>query len=309
MSFSTSVHGKWILLGEHTVLRGGSALAFPVFGKHLNLSEIEGDGHVVSGAHGEEYRVLLPGVWSRALTLLNLTSQRESELQRVRFHLDADLPIGAGLGASAALAVAVGRYFVARGFLRDQELFGFCREIENLFHGESSGVDVAVALRGEGLEFQRGVDLNSVPSFVPAWEPNWYISFSGARGITSDCVNKVKALMSREPELGARLDEQMKIAVDEARAALLKPGSLGALAGAIERGARVFEAWGLSGGELGEHLAKLREAGAVAVKPTGSGGGGFALSLWDGPPPSSLLAPEGGAGLIRVFRQREKREA
>ncbi len=304
MKFSTSVHGKWILLGEHTVLRGGSALAFPVFGKRLQLSEIEGDGHVVSGPHGEEYRVLLPGVWSRALTLLNLSAHEESELQRVRFHLDADLPIGAGLGASAALAVAVGRYFVARGSLQESVLFGFCREIENLFHGESSGVDVAVALRGEGLEFQRGMDLSSVPSFVPSWEPYWYISFSGARGITSDCVSKVKALLARDPQLGASLDAEMKLAVDEARAALLQPGNLTGLAAAIERGARVFEAWGLSGGELGEHLTRLREAGALAVKPTGSGGGGFALSLWEREPPPSLMSREGGVGLIRVFRQR-----
>ena len=180
MKFSTSVHGKWILLGEHSVLRGGSALAFPVFGKRLKLSEIDGDGHIVSGPHGEEYRVLLPGVWSRAMSLLKLSPKQETEFQRVRFHLDADLPIGAGLGASAALAVAVGRYFVARDVLHEAGLFGFCREIENLFHGESSGVDVAVALRGEGLEFRRGMDLTSVPSFVPAWDPFWLASSRGS---------------------------------------------------------------------------------------------------------------------------------
>ena len=110
--------------------------------------------------------------------------------------------------------------------------------------------------------------------------------------------------MARDPQLGSKLDGEMSFAVEAARAALLRAGDLAGLASAIDRGARVFEAWGLSGGDLGEHLEGLREAGAIAVKPTGSGGGGFALSLWSKEPPESLLSREGGVGLIPVFRQR-----
>lgn len=35
-------------------------------------------------------------------------------------------------------------------------------------------------------------------------------------------------------------------------------------------------------------MNRLTAEGALAVKPTGSGGGGFVLSLWDRQPPESL---------------------
>jgi mevalonate kinase len=37
-------------------------------------------------------------------------------------------------------------------------------------------------------------------------------------------------------------------------------------------------------------MAALEKAGAAAVKPTGSGGGGYVLSLWAGEVPASLKA-------------------
>ena len=49
-----------------------------------------------------------------------------------------------------------------------------------------------------------------------------------------------------------------------------------------------FESWGLCDGAMGTHIKDLEEKGAVAVKPTGSGGGGYALSLWDQEPELSL---------------------
>ena len=41
-------------------------------------------------------------------------------------------------------------------------------------------------------------------------------------------------------------------------------------------------------------MVMLKNAGAIAVKPTGSGGGGFVVSLWDKQPPPPDL------GLIAI---------
>jgi mevalonate kinase len=185
-------------------------------------------------------------------------------------------------------------------------LFAFCRELENLFHGESSGVDVAVAIEARGLHFKRfaeeGDPTNGLCGFDPVWQPCWYISYSGARGVTSDCVAQVKAFIAANPAAGAALDKQMEDAVRLAEATLRDDESsneqrLIQLSFAIEKASACFVKWGLSSGELGKHLEWLRQKGAIAVKPTGSGGGGYALSLWRKAPP-----PEIENLLIPVFR-------
>jgi mevalonate kinase len=58
---------------------------------------------------------------------------------------------------------------------------------------------------------------------------------------------------------------------------------------AIDEAHGCYKDWGLVNGSLKQHIAELQAHGAVAVKPTGSGGeGGHVLSLWDGPIPVEL---------------------
>ena len=87
------------------------------------------------------------------------------------FQISNSIPVGAGLGASAALCVAVGRWICWKGWLAESELPEFCRKLEDLFHGESSGVDVAVAISEKGLHFER----NGARYTVSAnWNPLWF---------------------------------------------------------------------------------------------------------------------------------------
>ncbi len=283
----TTVYGKWILTGEHAVLRGCPALVFPVLGRSLQLSHQE-NGKDISvdflGPHGDELRLLFWGVIERGLELSGIPRARAQG----QFRIESSIPVGAGLGASAALCVAIGRWFQAHEWVEEKDLAEFCRQLENLFHGESSGVDIAVALSAQGLQYERG---HKPENFTLNWSPDWYISYSGKRGVTSECVAKVKALWMRDERLGAALDRDMREATLAARAALTKPSSdfgFEALASAINKARGCFERWGLASGEIGSHIQHLVNLGAYAVKPTGSGDGGYVLSLWRTPPPASI---------------------
>jgi mevalonate kinase len=284
--FEGRTYGKWILAGEHAVIRGSPALAFPLLSKSLTLQYLPGEEPLqisFTGEHGSELQLLFWGVMERALEELKLHVSKIGGQMKI----SSDLPVGAGLGASAALCAGIGRWCEKQGWVRKEGVYEFSRRLENLFHGESSGVDIAVSLSGTGIRFVRGQQNVAVR---PEWSPKLYLSYSGQRGVTSECVNKVKGLLLSNPTQGERLDQQMKEAVRGCELALSQNEETGVstLKAAILLARDCFDHWGLISGELQKHIHDLEQAGAWAVKPTGSGGGGYALSLWKEDPPANL---------------------
>ncbi|MFP5519781.1 MAG: mevalonate kinase [Bdellovibrionia bacterium] len=286
LDFQTTAYGKWILAGEHSVLRGSPALVFPLQSKALHL--IYGATQKplslkLSGPHGQELEMLFWGVLDRACQLLKIPrSDLSGEVQ-----ISSDVPVGAGMGASATLCVALTKWLGHLGYLAETEFYEFAKQLENLFHGESSGVDIAVAMSGKGLKFLRNGPRVEV---LPKWKPHLYISYSGQRGVTSDCVLQVKNLLAQNPVHFESLDKKMAAVVENCETILQNTGTdaFDNLAQQISIAENIFREWGLTTGSLDSHLQMLKEAGAVAVKPTGSGGGGYALSLWKEEPPVHL---------------------
>lgn len=278
-AFKTTTYGKWILLGEHAVLRGCPALAFPFLAGSLEVEFIPDRSPLevkFGGPNGEELKLLFYGVLENALSRLKVT-----EAPHGVFKLTSSLPVGAGLGASAALCGAVSRWCESQGWITAEEVYEFARRLEDLFHGESSGVDLAVSLSSRGVRFVRGGECAQI---TPRWWPKIYLSYCGQRGMTSDCVNKVKRLFETDPSKAQKIDQRMADAVALAEAALFKEDQetgFAKLERAIQMGKECFVEWGLCQGDMGVHIAMLEKAGARAVKPTGSGGGGYCLSLWD----------------------------
>ena len=201
-SFNTRTYGKWILAGEHAVLRGNPALAFPLLTKYLELDfqPEKSNLHVeFKGEHGEELKLLFYGVIENAMSRLNV-----QEPLHGTFVITSSLPVGAGLGASAALCGAVARWCEAQGWVASAEVYEFARRLEDLFHGESSGVDVAVSLSAKGLRFVRGGE--KTPLQINWW-PKLYLSYCGQRGMTAECVTKVKRMFETDYSAAARIDQ------------------------------------------------------------------------------------------------------
>ncbi|NUN07502.1 MAG: hypothetical protein HUU57_17290 [Bdellovibrio sp.] len=287
IDFSCKSFGKWILAGEHAVLRGVPALVFPIQSRNLELSYQKGSNPLelrLVGDHGKDLQLLVWGVLEKACEIKKIS---RADLTG-HLVLESSIPVGAGMGASATLCVALTRWLGFLGYVEEAEYYEFARNLENLFHGESSGVDIAVALTGQGLYFTRAGERKPLKA---SWHPQWYISYSGKRGVTVEAVNKVKDLLLKNPTLGEQIDAQMAKAVEIAEHALKFDAQQGLplLAEAIELAGQCFEQWGLNEGAPAEHIQWLRGNGALAVKPTGSGGGGYVLSLWNQRPSKDVL--------------------
>jgi len=287
-AFETRTFGKWILAGEHTVLRGSPAVVFPLRSRELHFKytprpEAKNLDLQLQGTNGAELELLFRGVLEKSLELKKLS---KSDLHGL-VEITSSLPIGAGLGASASLCVALTRWLQMVGLVDESEKHEFARQLENLFHGESSGVDIAVVSEERGLIYTKG---GGRDFFSPAWVPRLYISFCGQRGITYECVTQVKKILENDPTRGEEIDARMKKAVQMCLNGMkeVHPTSFNQLADAIELAGSCFKDWSLTDGALTTHMKKLKVAGASAVKPTGSGGGGYVLSLWKDEPPTEL---------------------
>lgn len=266
-------HGKCILAGEHSVVRGGEALVLPLRSRGLDLAwEPSPDGkfHVKSSPFAAPFRDSL----NKALDLTGFEMPHKGYVIRIQ----SDIPVKAGLGSSAALAVSVVRFLSAEG-AKITHPFALALEIENIFHGNSSGIDVACVLSSAPIRY-----LKSAPpqDLCLAWRPHLYLFDTGKRSATKDCVEKVAKANRKD------LDERMGESVRQVKSALLSEQAdrVEELAGALNLAGSCFEEWGL--GPEPALAAKLRELGALAVKPTGSGGGGYLLTLWRAAPPAGV---------------------
>lgn len=280
LSFRT--HGKWILAGEHAVLRGGTALVFPVASRYLDFEFEPGAELKLDIQHkNTDLEMAFWGVLEKALQNLNLSRKDVAGT----LTLKSNIPVGAGMGASATLCVSLAKWLTRLGHLEESKQYEFSKNLENLFHGESSGVDVAVALNHQALEFRKP---DHMKSFSPAWEPKFYLSYCGKRGVTSDCIKRVQSLLETNPRLGEDIDERMQKAVGMAQEALMTQNHLPLLKDSIDLASDCFNSWGLISKTLQDHMSYLKDKGAIASKPTGSGDGGFVLSLWKNDPDPSL---------------------
>ena len=285
--FSTTTAGKWILAGEHAVLRGHPAIVFPLKSLQLTLHYRATSTPLrltYHDAHNQRLESIIWGVIEEGLTLLNLS--RESTALNGFLHIENQIPLGAGLGASAALCVAIARWLQAY-FAPTLELLSFAKLLEHLFHGQSSGLDVAAAASTHGIFFQQG-QCTPIPL---QWSPHWRLSSSGEIGLTSRAIEQVQQLRQNEATRADEIDACMARSVELAHHALLQQENT-TLAEAIRRAHACFEAWGLVTPTLNAHMQQLQNAGALAVKPTGSGGGGHVLSLWaEAPTAVKLTTP------------------
>lgn len=281
--WQVTVPGKWILAGEHAVLRGSEALVFPLKNCFLKIGYIQSDESFkvsITGQNSSDLEMIIWSVLEKALQFLN------SSVTQVKGQLliHSEIRFGAGMGASATLAVALTQFLKYLQFSVADD-FVFAKKIEDVFHGESSGVDVAVALYQKPLLFKKNEPIQILENVNL---PLMYLSYSGSRGMTKDCILQVKKLWAEDQLKAQLIDEDMKAVVQTLKQKDLNL-SLQDWATQLTKAHSCFERWGLVSESVLLHTHDLKKQGALAVKLTGSGLGGYVLSLWPQKPSEETL--------------------
>jgi mevalonate kinase len=279
--FQTEASAKWVLSGEHSVLRGVTAvaLAHPEF--RLKFSFVPSSIGCL--------RVFPESATSVVLDLLQSIRDEWNE-KGLSFNspegelvLESTIPIGAGLGSSAALSVSITHWLSEPLAIGLGDHFEFARKLEHRFHGRSSGMDVAAVISAQPISFMinRGHQLLGVKKL-----PKFTFHDTGERARTSDCVLQVRTLHEESPTLGMQLDEQMAQASRLSMEGLIlfdagqSENGLARVAEGMKLGQDCFRSWGLIPTKARHLEEDLFAQGAKSVKLTGSGGGGFMVALW-----------------------------
>ena len=270
--------GKVILLGEHAVVHGHPALAGAI-DRGVGLEAKDGDAlrlriraWELDVAAGDDHPV------ARALAAvagaLGVTAP-------IVLDGDADLPPAAGLGSSAAVSVAVTRALAAHAgkTLSPAEVLEVAGASERCFHGNPSGIDVALAAGGGLGLYRRATGLAPVRC-APV---TMVIGLSGQQRATGAMVARVADALAAAPVITTQRLERLGEAAARG-AELLEAGApdLAAL-GTLLTGAHVvLRDLGLSTAVLDEMVDAALTAGAAGAKLTGGGGGGAVVALAPG---------------------------
>jgi mevalonate kinase len=194
---------------------------------------------------------------------------------------DADVPPAAGLGSSAALAVALARALAAHaGKTPDvAAIEEVAASAERCFHGNPSGIDVAVAARGGLGLYRRGQGLAPLAATPIAL----VIGLSGEPRSTAAMVERVaQARAARTVAVDAELGA-LGAAAERAAAILCAPIVDTAALGEIFTDAHArLSSLGVSAPVLDAMVAAAGGAGATGAKLTGGGGGGAVIALAPG---------------------------
>lgn len=285
-----TAHGKVILFGEHAVVYGVPALAVGIDrGAWAECAPVDGD---VSTLHVRGWNVTLrddagddaPPL-ARAFRNL-LVAVRDGQraaaqpvVGAVRIESEADLPPGGGLGCSAALGVAV-----ARALDPSAETVAVAERVgawERVFHGNPSGVDVAVSARGGCVMFQRPFPVAAPPTIERVrvnQAIHLCIGHSGQASSTKSMVESVARIRERRPETTTRTFDAIHTLVKNARLAI-EDYDLPAIGQLMDLNQMLLSGLFLSTPEIEQMCATARSAGAFGAKLTGAGGGGCVVAL------------------------------
>jgi mevalonate kinase len=287
--FSIEVPAKWVLTGEHSVLRGKRAIAFPHPGLSLQVVYRKQKHFSITA---NPFQSVLRSLIGRAIEFLG---QGEGAFDSGEITLKSGIPIGAGLGSSAALCTAIARLVIWRTDSDPVLWIPLSTHLEDVFHGKSSGMDVNAIAIGRPIEFTMESGAKALTGLERL--PRFELYDSGLRGQTIDCVEKVKHWRGLNPHLCQRFDQKMDEAGALAKEGLLRfqhdpTGGEDRIAQAMNDAQHCFETWGLLTPELIGQKHELLKQGALAVKLTGAGLGGFWVALWRGGSAGLDISPE-----------------
>ncbi len=295
----SSACGKVILLGEHAVVYGRSALAAPIpLAVEARVVDAAQDVHLLIPRWGVEQRVPPLGEHPAGVAGILALLLRRLDLAHRAMAIEVfpNVPRAMGLGGSAALAVSVIRALDTHFDLRldAAAINNFAFECEQAAHGTPSGVDNTLATYGATMLYNAGHgDTAARFTELSIGRPlPLVVGISGKESLTATSVARVAAAWRRNQRRYEGIFDQID-ALTRAAADAVRDGELAELGELMNLCHGYLNALQVSTRELEELADIARRHGAAGAKLTGGGCGGSVVAL----------CPQGTADAAQAMRE------
>ncbi len=273
---------KLILLGEHFVVHGSSAISMA-----LDLfvhGELVDDGLGVIQLkyldHVEKYSINRDSnkIISYLKYLLDIFKVDIPPSISIKF----DFPASAGLGSSAALATLLVNLIHKWMYGLDADkrtLYKYGNEFEKMIHGTPSGIDLTTVVERGIILFKRESGVIDSISDIDFNGYKLVVIDSGLRRSTGDLVKRVTENLYKLPE---DIRGELLSLVDELVSygwLSLKSNDMEGFVKAVNSNHYLLRYIGVYKPRIDELILKLNGLGVHGAKVTGAGGGGCIYAL------------------------------
>ena len=254
MSIGTGIAtGKIILMGEHSVVYGEPAIAFPFAGAKVQVEITANETNTLISSY---YHGLLEEVPSHLKNVKDLLHRLQQDFHTGPFatSIVSTIPSERGMGSSAAVAVALTRAFfdwIKKDFTKE-ELMTYVNFSEKIAHGNPSGIDAAAASGTDAIYF--------------------------IKGQTREAVKSVAHLFETSKQLASQAIQRLGIETKRAKEAIIA-NQLEILGESMNNAHQALQQLGVSNQQLDQLVSSALAHGAYGAKLTGGGRGGCMIAL------------------------------
>ena len=280
-SYSVSVPGSLMLMGEHAVLRGYPSLVAAIDKRIKITATPRADRAIyINSALGEASWSLdaLPVADPTFKFMLAAVQAVAPQLkQGYTLKVDAAFSDQLGLGSSAAVVVGTLAVLIQASTheeMAPSALLALSRQVIQRVQGFGSGADAAASIFGGVVLHMPDQTTEVISKTFP-----WVVVYSGSKEKTTKVVNKVNARVSAQPRLMRTIFEAMQQGIFEAVEAI-KAGDWAAVGQVMNAQQGLMNALGVSSAALETLVSTLRQApGILGAKISGSGLGDCVVAV------------------------------
>lgn len=284
-AFTATAPAKAILVGEHAVVYGYPAIAFPInqltakttilanpLGKPDEIRFRADD--IQLNASFDELPADHPFI--RAIQAVK-TCTGVNHLPACTVMIRSKIPLASGLGSSAATSVSVIRALCQLiGFhasLEQISLMAF--QVEEAYHGTPSGIDNTVITYAKPIKFSKKEGFQILSPKKPL---TFIVANSGTAGNTKEAVSKVRSLFELDPNQYGETFTEIASVVNQAEKAI-EEGDQELLGQMMNLNQELLRKLTVSHPSLEKLIETALIHGALGAKLSGGGLGGNMVAL------------------------------